>query len=93
MVRTGGLSAASDVVNVEHLVNVVILDDGFLFLDVNFTALQRERVKARAKIMIYLFVAKRKSDPVKSNLRLVAVCFGYFDIRNIVRRSVWRPTG
>src|SRR5215471_3985016 len=76
--------AASDVVDVDHLVDVVALENDFLRNDLRFAAARIERVEGDAEEAVRLLVSMAQRVPVEAQVNFPITLLHDLDVRDVV---------
>src|SRR6267378_8034782 len=83
----------SEVVDVDHMVDVVVLQDDLLPLDQRLRSRGVERVEGGAEIGVHRLVAVAEGHPVAAQLADAAALSQDFDIADVVRCPGLRHAG
>src|SRR4051794_23969520 len=79
------ISTDSDVVDIDHVVNVVILQNDLLIFDQRLIARKIERVERCAEVGVYGLVAEIERGPVEPQLAGTVLLLDDFHIGDVVR--------
>src|SRR5215469_12394100 len=85
--------AASDVIDVDHLMDVVALENDFLRNDLQFIAARIERVEGGAKEAVRLLVAMAQRVPVEAQVNFPITRLHDLDVRDVVTGPRLRRAG